>query len=155
MPPKKKYFSPEDVLNEHEDAPLPEPSPVEIPVVDAATFKATDPSAVLEVAAQTLCSALPDYVVMALERSADASHITMWQQILGLIVCTFKSGTIVSPDIDPAWLSGTPLMVKEAVCETCQAKFKPKSRGQRFCSNKCGIAEAERAFRQSAAGAHA
>jgi hypothetical protein len=105
-----------------------------------------DPSERLEWAAQLLCSALPDYIVTALDRAADAAHLKIWQQILGLLVFCFKSGTIVSPDIDPQWLSGTPLLVQESKCGICDKSFKPKNRGQLYCSNECGLVAARKVF---------
>ena len=135
------------------DAPLPETALPEIPVVDISHYKAQSTSAMLDSAASVLISALPDYIVLALERAADAGHITMWQQVLGLVVMTFNSGTIVSPVIDPAWLTDAPMLAKETVCETCGTSFKPKARGQKYCSNECGIGPAQATFKLHIANA--
>jgi len=101
-------------------------------------------SADLEQAWAKLSQALQPYIRKAVTLAADQLRVPEWQLVCGLIVHMWQSASLVTPVLDPSWQSSDFKIETEVSCEKCGKVFQPSRRGQRFCSNRCGMsAEAE------------
>lgn len=107
---------------------------VEIPVLDPPSTTAER----LDKAASDILQALPDHIVTAFTMAADSLHISVWQELAGIMVAAFNSGMLYAPVLDPAWSSDIPIREKESTCPQCGQVYTPKYRRQVYCSNACG-----------------
>jgi hypothetical protein len=111
------------------------PASISIPVVEVKTETTSER---LDKAASDILQALPDHIVTAVSMAADSLHVSIWQEIAGLLVSCFNSGMLYAPVLDPAWSGDVPIREKESVCPMCEKVYTPKYRRQVYCSNTCG-----------------
>lgn len=102
------------------------------------TTAPTASSDVLAEATNLLLSALVPHVKDAIIFHASCLKIPAWKLVLGVLNMAQASSLLSTPLLDPAWNAVNPIMEPLAKCKECGKTFKPKRRGQPFCSTECG-----------------
>lgn len=104
----------------------------------------------LEEAANLILSNLePAVRDFAFEIADTVLKIPRWCLLLGSLLAQYESGTLVSPSIDPAWISEKAVRDTTRVCAHCYREFTPKRLNQKYCSNTCGVLAQQRSERKA------
>jgi hypothetical protein len=92
----------------------------------------------LEAAANLISSQLSPAVRSFFNEVADkVLGIKRWELMAGSVLAQYSQGTLVSPELDPAWKEPTEVD-KPKLCPHCGKEFYPTRTNQLYCSTSCG-----------------